>query len=80
MCNENYRVWEKSLSCATEPVMIAERLSYRDAWNMAQGLLFDFISKFGCPFMVTCGNGEFQAVRQIDDLYSWGARYYIERE
>ena len=80
MTSSTFQVFGKSLGLISEPELIAKGLGYEEARAKAQAALMDYCSHFGCKFEVTAGNGIFEAVKRIDDLYSWGYRITIEPE
>lgn len=81
MSNKTYQVFGKSLSYCSEPELIVKGLTYQEANSRALSLLTDFISRFGCQFEVTAGNGVFEATKKIEgSSMTWGYRYNIEPE
>lgn len=80
MSNSTYQIIGKTLGTVSEPEVIAKGLGYEEARVKAQAVLMDYCSRFACHFEVLAINNQFEAVKRVDDRYSWGYQISIEPE
>jgi len=80
MSNSTFQIIGKPLGIGSEAELIAKGLGYEEARAKAQAALLEFCSRFACRFEVLAINNQFEAVKRVDDRYSWGYQITIEPE